>query len=170
MASLSEDMCSLLAAAQDSKSLNCGDVALAAKTEDGAQHPAIWAHVSILTSRCKFFLSMFRSGLRESRTKEAHMHVRCPSHLAALVEIIYTDALAIPQSWTTVDIIDAVGLCKMVEAPGISFVILAQKLGEMCWLPLEEHPRYSKGSAVTRSAPGNETSSLTPSREARRRT
>jgi len=55
----------------------------------------IFAHKSILSSRCEIFAAMFRSGMRESVEREIHLPNESRSIFILLLEYIYTDCVKV---------------------------------------------------------------------------
>jgi len=56
---------------------------------------AVYAHKSILASRCEIFAAMFRSGMRESVEREIHLPNTNRSIFILLLEYIYTDCVKV---------------------------------------------------------------------------
>ena len=62
--------------------------------DDGQLYPKqIYAHRSILASRCETFAAMFRSGMKESYSKEIKISHISPAIFEIIMEYIYTDGV-----------------------------------------------------------------------------
>ena len=124
--SLSKDIRSLLHCAQGVKSTQPGHVAFVAVPNVSAPY------ARILARRSAFFAAKLNGSWRDNAEAEVHMHVQCPSHLWAFLVLFYTDMCACPSSWSVLDVIDTMQLCKMVGAPEVFFCVLGQKLVDYC--------------------------------------